>query len=115
MLIKHTKRERVAFDVHEWNDEVQAFVRPLNSFEALVFNDYARDFFDKSLTNAERFQAAFGAAKMALVDENDAPLLTDDDFEAVKYADFAPIFRVFSVVLTETTPKDGDAETAKKN
>ena len=114
MLIKHTKRERVAFDIKEWNDDVKAFVKPLDSFEALVFNDYARDFFDKSLSNEERFQAAFNAAKLALVDESDAPLLTDDDFESVRYASFTPLFRVFSAVLKDTAPGD-DVPSAKKN
>ncbi|MGI6400836.1 MAG: hypothetical protein ACOX0A_01755 [Thermoguttaceae bacterium] len=115
MLIKHVKKERTPFDLHEWNDEIKAFVKPLTTFEALVFNDYAREFFDKEKSCEERFEAAFQAAKMVLVDEDGAPLLTDDDVDAVKYADFAPIFRVFSAVLTDTVPQDGEAETAKKN
>lgn len=115
MLIRHVKKERAEFDLHEWNGDVAAFVKPLTTFEALVFNDYARDFFNREKSCEERFDAAFQAAKMVLVDENGAPLLTDDDAETVKYASFAPIFRVFSVVLSETTPKDGEAETAKKN
>ncbi|MBR4753138.1 MAG: hypothetical protein IK077_15400 [Thermoguttaceae bacterium] len=114
MLIKHTKRERAAFDICEWNEDVKAFIRPLDSFEAFVFNDYARDFFDKELSNEERFTAAFNAAKLVLVDENDAPLLTDDDFESVRYASFAPLFRVFSAVLKDTAPND-DVPSAKKN
>lgn len=114
MLIKHIKRERVEFDVSEWNDEIQAYVKPMNSLEALVFNDYARDFFDKSLSVDERFLAAFNAAKMALVDGGGAPLLTDDDFDAIKYASFTPLFRVFNVVLNETAKGDS-VESAKKN
>lgn len=114
MLIKHTKRVRVPFDVKEWNDEIRAFIKPLDSFEGLVFNDYARDFFDKSLSNEDRFYAAFQAAKLALVDEENAPLLTDDDFESVRYASFTPLFRVFSAVLKDTAPGD-DVPGAKKN
>lgn len=117
MLIRHVKRERTEFDVHEWNGTVQAYVKAIDSFEALVFNDFARDFFDRSLSCEERFKAAFSAAKMVLVDAQNKPLLTDDDYEAIRYADFAPIFRVFTVVLNETAPTDDDApvESAKKN
>ena len=114
MLIRHVKKERTEFDIHEWNGAVSAYVKPLTTFEALVFNDYARDFFDRGKSCEERFDAAFQAAKMVLIDENGAPLLTDDDAEAVKYADFAPIFRVFNAVLSETA-KDDDVERAKKN
>lgn len=114
MLIKHIVRERVEFDIRDWNDEVKAFVKPLDSFEALVFNDYARDFFDKSQTNEDRFIAIFNAAKLVLVDENNAPLLNDDDFESIRYASFAPLFRLLSVVLASTAPTD-EAPTAKKN
>lgn len=114
MLIKQMRRERAPLDIREWNEEVKAYVRSLDSFEGLVFNDYIRDFFDKNLGHEERFAAAFSAAKLALVNEENEPLLTDDDFEAVRYASFAPLFRMISVVLSETAPGE-EADTAKKN
>ena len=114
MIIKHTKPERVEFDVKEWNDEVKAYIKPLDTMEALVFNDYVRDFFDKTLSNEERFNSAFQAAKIALVGEDNEPLLTDDDFESVRFASFKPLFRVLAGVLEVTAPGKS-VPSAKKN
>ncbi|MBQ4203729.1 MAG: hypothetical protein II655_08525, partial [Thermoguttaceae bacterium] len=50
---------------------------------------------DGDMSDEERFAAAFNAAKMALVDENGAPLLVEDDRAAIRAASFLPLYRIF--------------------
>ena len=40
MQIKPLPQTPRRVDISEWNDETEAFLRPMNGFEALVFNDY---------------------------------------------------------------------------
>lgn len=105
--------ELTPINVSEWNEEIDAYMRPLGGFEQLVFNDYFLEFYNKDAENNARFNAGFNAALMTLVDAEGNALLTEDDRELVKRASFTPIFRVFTQGLKTTD--DGDLETAKKN
>ena len=111
MEIKKRKSEKTPFDIKEWNEEVNAFIRPLNGFEALVFNDYFYQFYNRTNEAKERYNAGFDAAKLCLVDENDTPLLVEDDREIIEDASFAPLFRLFAEVLKDTDEPEG----TKKN
>ena len=113
MKIKQFETEKTPFDVSEWNDEIKAFVKPLNGFERLILNDFFLTFYAKSREPEERFDAAFRAALLALVDENDAPLFSESDRDAVRAGSFLPFFRLFSTALNF---KSGESlETFKKN
>lgn len=111
MEIKVRNQERRKIDIREWNDEVVAYIRPLNGFEQLIFNDDFLTFCDKSRSYEERFKAGFDAAKMSLVMEDNAPLLTDDDAEIMKNASVVPFYRLFNALFSE----GAEIETAKKN
>lgn len=111
MKIKATSQERRKIDIREWNDEVAAYIRPLNGFEQLIFNDSFLVFYDKDRSFEERLKAGFEAAKMALVMEDNAPLLTDDDAETMKNASVVPFYRLFNMQFSG----GGEIETAKKN
>lgn len=39
MQIKTIPQERAKMNISEWNEETPAYIRPLNGFEQLVFND----------------------------------------------------------------------------
>lgn len=110
MQIKTIPQERAKMNISEWNEETPAYIRPLNGFEQLVFNDYFIVFFSESRPYEERYEAGFKAAKMALVGEDNAPLLTDDDKDVIKNASVMPIFRLFNTVLASQSNFD----TAKK-
>ena len=112
MDIKRIEREKKPIDVSEWNETAKAFFKPLNGFEELVFNDYFIIFYDRDQPTEARFDAGFKAAKLALVDENDAPLLDESDRAAILSASFKPILRVFTTGLELET---GEIESAKKN
>ena len=86
MQIKTIPQERAKMNISEWNEETPAYIRPLNGFEQLVFNDYFIVFFSESRPYEKRYEAGFKAAKMALVGEDNAPLLTDDDKDVIKNA-----------------------------
>lgn len=113
MKIKQFETEKIPFDVSEWNDEIKAFIKPLNGFERLILNDFFLTFYDKNREPDERFDAAFRAALLALVDENDAPLFSENDRDAVRAGSFLPFYRLFSTALSF---KRGESlETFKKN
>lgn len=87
------------FNISEWNDEIECFFRPLNGLDALAVTDAFYAFNDKKRTAQERFNAAFEVAKLALVDADGRPLLTDDDREALQNASFQPITRMWQFVI----------------
>ena len=115
MKIKQFETEKTPFDISEWNDEVKAFIKPLNGFERLELNDFFLTFYDKENKDdpEKRFDAAFRAALLALVDENDAPLFSESDRDAVRAGSFLPFFRLFSTALN--FKKDEPLESFKKN
>lgn len=115
MKIKPLPQKPRAVDISEWNAEAKAFLRPMNGFEALAFNDYFIAFYRKENAPEERFDAGFKAALLALVDAGGKPLLVESDKAAVRAASFVPFFRMFSVGLAETAPDGEEFETAKKN
>ncbi len=113
MKIKALNQERRQINIKEWNDEVPVYIRPLNGFEQLVFNDYFLTFYSKERDYNERLEAGFNAAKMALIIEDGAPFLNDEDIEAIRNASVVPLYRLFNEVLAETRGEELD--TAKKN
>lgn len=113
MEIKQRKTTPRPVDVKEWNEDVRAFLKPMTGFESLAFNDYFLDFYSREKSDEERFAAAFNAAKMALVDENGAPLLVEDDRAAIRAASFLPLYRIFGAARAEEEGEE--VETLKKN
>lgn len=113
MKIKKLSNVKTELDVHEWNDEIKAFVKPLDGFERLIFNDFFVAFYNKENDPETRFDAAFRAALLALVDGNDVPLLEESDRDAVRAGSFIPFFRMFSQALK--SEGDEPLETLKKN
>ena len=111
MIVKSINQTKTPVDISEWNDEIKAFIRPLNGYETLYFYDLYYAFVDEKKTTEERWNAAFDAAKLALVDEIGAPLLQDEDREAIKNAAFLPLRRIFNAALQATQ----EVETTKKN
>lgn len=96
---KATEIEARPFDVTEWNPEQKAFFKPLAGYDALAVNDEWFAFNDKDRTREERFRAAYNVAKRTLVDDTGAPLLTDEDYEAIKAASFQPLARLWRYVV----------------
>ena len=113
MEIKKVSNEKKPFDIHEWNDEIKAFVKPINSFERLVFNDFFITYYNKSNDPETRFDAGFRAAMLVLVDENDNPLFTESDRDAVFSGSFIPFSRLFNLFIE--LENDEPLETLKKN
>ena len=112
MKIKTFNQEPRELNITEWSDEDKAFIKPLNGFEQLVFNDYFLEFYSKEHSYEERIKAGFDAAKMALVTEDGKPLLSDEDYELIRTASLRPLFRMFSQTMQEINNK---VESAKKN
>ena len=115
MHIKKQSQERREIDIKEWNDEVKSYILPLNGFEQLAFNDYFITFFSDQKSYEERYKAGFNAAKMALVGENNEPLLTAEDEELVKEASIIPFFRMFNATFSGKSEEGVEFETTKKN
>ena len=113
MDIKKISNEKKPFDIHEWNDEIKAFVKPLNSFERLVFNYFFLTFYNKNNDPETRFDAGFRAALLVLVDENDNPLFTESDRDAVFSGSFIPFSRLFNQFIEIDEGKELDS--IKKN
>lgn len=115
MKIKTFSGEKIPLDVKEWNEEVRAFIKPMNGFERLTFNDLFLVFYNKENGPEERFDAGFRAALLVLVDDEDRPLLTESDREAVRSGSFLPLFRLFNLGLGAENSKPKNLETLKKN
>lgn len=115
MYIKPQKNDKIEIDVSEWNDEVKAYIKPLNGFERLTFNDLFISFYNKENDPDDRFDAGFRAALLTLVDESDRPLLTETDRDAVRSGSFVPFFRLFNIVLSQYGDASKPLETLKKS
>lgn len=115
MQIKPRNNRAVPLDVSEWNEEVKAFIKPLDGFESLVFNDYFFEFYNKEADAKTRFNAGFNAALLCLVDENGAPLLAEEDRAAIEAASFMPLFRMFAERLRVADENGEELESTKKN
>lgn len=113
MEIKQIASKKIPFDIHEWNDEVKAYIKPLNGFERLVLNDFFISFYRRTNDPETRFDAGFRAALLALVTEDDQPLFTEEDRDAVRNGSFLPFFRLFDKIIENDDDKE--LETTKKN
>lgn len=87
------------FNISEWNDEIECYFKPFSGLDALAVTDAFYAFNDKKRTALERFNAAFEVAKLALVDADGRPLLTDDDRDAIQNASFQPFTRMWQFVI----------------
>lgn len=105
--------EKVEIDVKEWNEQTRAFLKPFTAYETLAFNDLALIYYDRENSVEERFNAAFDAVQLALVDVDGNALLSDNDREAVRGASFEPIIRTFTAIFKRNENKE--FETIKKN
>lgn len=101
MKIKTQKNEKVEINISEWNDEIKAYIKPLNGFERLTLNDFFVTFYNKENDPEERFDAGFRAALLSLVNSDDSPLLAETDRDAVRAGSFVPFFRLFNIILTQ--------------
>ncbi len=112
MEIKSAKQSPARpINISEWNDETQAFFKPLTTTERLIFQDLYREYLDRESTPLERARAGARAAVLTLIDAAGQALLTDADVPKLAEASYAPISRVFLLGL------DPDAEDSsfKKN
>jgi hypothetical protein len=116
MNIKPEKNEKVEINISEWNDDVKAYLKPLNGFERLELNDFFVTFYNKENDPEERFDAGFRAALLSLVDGDDRALLAESDREAVRSGSFVPFSRLFNVVLSQYGDgSNNGVETLKKS
>ena len=115
MFIKPQKNDKIEIDVSEWNDDVKAYIKPLNGFERLTFNDFFFFFFNKENDPDDLFDAGFRAALLPLVNDSDEPLLTENDRDAVRSGSFVPFFRLFNIVLSQYGDASKPLETLKKS
>lgn len=116
MKIKQLSNVRTPLDIKEWNDEVRAYIKPLDGFERLVFNDLFVTFYNRKNEPEQRFDAGFRAALLALVDDENRPLFTEADRENVRAGSFLPFFRLFNVALNSDGGANSEPlETTKKN
>ena len=115
MFIKPQKNDKIEIDVSEWNDDVKAYIKPLNGFERLTFNDFFVSFYNKENDPDDRFDAGVRAALLTLVNDSDEPLLTENDRDAVRSGSFVPFFRLFNIVLSQYGDASKPLETLKKS
>ena len=80
--VKQSSENR-KFDASEWNDELDVFFRTPLGVEQLIFNDLFIEYRNADLPVEERFNAAFRAAKMCLVDQDGVEILNDADAETL--------------------------------
>lgn len=114
MDIKKISNDRTPLDIKEWNENVKAYIKPLDGFERLVFNDFFVVFYNSKNEPERRFDAGFRAALLALVDDENRPLLSEADRDSVRSGSFLPLFRLFNVALNSVA-ESAPLETAKKN
>lgn len=114
MYIKKDEPQLIPINVQEWNDEIDAFL-DVRGFSVFLFNQRAMTFYNKDATPAEKFDAAFEAACLGLVDINDEPLLTEGDKEAIRAASFKPLVRMFNIYAEKILNPSETFETSKKN
>ena len=103
----HEKEELTPVDISIWNKEVKAYVRPLTGLEQLIFNDYFLDFLNRELPVEKRFDAAFKATMMALVNEKGEPLVVEESRPAFLKASAVPFLGIFSAVLKVEVVAEG--------
>ena len=100
-------------DVSEWDPTAEAYARPLNAIEQIIFHNYMFDFFNENLNFKTRFDAIFEAAKLILVDKSGAPLLTDADRDAVWAASPIPLINILKAG-TPTYNADNESDATRK-
>ena len=115
MKIKEVANNKTPLNIREWNEEEKAYIKTMNGFERLAFNDFFITFYNKHIDAETRFDAGFRAALMVLVDEEGRPLLSESDRDAIRNGSFLPLFRLFDVVIAAEEKKDEGLETTKKN
>ncbi|MBO4540392.1 MAG: hypothetical protein J5736_00235 [Bacilli bacterium] len=99
MEIKRVANKLTEVDIHEWNESVKAFIRPLNMGDRIHFSDLCQAFWDDKKTQEERSEAGALIAVFTLVDEKRKALLTIEDVEAIKNAAFEPISRIINTII----------------
>ena len=120
MEIKRVTNTLTEVDIHEWNDEVKAFIRPLNMGDRIHFSDLCQSFWDDKKSQEERSEAGALIAVFTLVDEKRKALLTIEDVEAIKNAAFEPISRIINAVILNQKEEDkkdvlgGEVKSMKK-
>lgn len=90
--------QKTPVDIHEWDPNCKAFVKRLNSMERVIYGVQIMQYFDKDLGAEERAEAGAEICVLALIGEEGSPLLTLDDVEKIKKADFMPMNRVFEIL-----------------
>lgn len=113
MEIKRVANILTEVDIHEWNDSVKAFIRPLNLGDRIHFSDLCQAYWDDKKTQEERSEAGALIAVFTLVDEKRKALLTIEDVEAIKNAAFEPISRIINTVILNQSEVKKDVEEGK--
>lgn len=106
-----TQDQKIPVDVHEWDPNIKAYVRRLSSINRETYRKLVRDYMSESLGDDERAEAGALICVLALVGEDGTELLTMDDVDRIKKADFMPINRVFDAITRQLT---GEEETGGK-
>lgn len=115
MEIKKEEPCLLPVDITEWNETQKAFL-DVRGFSVFLFNQRAAIFYNDKSTPEEKFKASFEAALLGLVDENDAPLLKEEDEAVVRQASFRPLVRMFNVYAERVLTNPAEPlETFKKN
>ena len=115
MEFKPQSEKRIPIDVHEWNDSIEAYLRPPRLVDRVIFWDNIATYYDKSLSADERSEAGFLIVIAALVDESGEPLLTTEDIPKLKEAPFEPITRTINALLNLADARGESAETVKNS
>ena len=103
----HKKEELTPVDISLWNKDVKGYVRPLTGLEQLIFYGYFRDFINQDLPVEKRFDAAFKATMMALVNEDGNQIIFEDARQAMTKASAVPFLGIFSAVLKVEVVAEG--------
>lgn len=96
--IKTASSQKREVNITEWTDEVKAFVKDLNVFERLVFEDQLNAYVSPDKSADERAEAGIAICLLALVGENGEPLFGPEYMEPLKKASFSPVTRVIQML-----------------
>ena len=101
--------QKTPVDIHEWDPNAKAYVRRLSSINRETYRKLVRGYMSESLGDDERAEAGALICVMALVGEDGNELLTIDDVDRIKKADFMPINRVFDAITKQLTGEEDEA------
>lgn len=100
MEIKKKSDQLIPVDISEWtDDDVRAFIRPLNIAEQIQFRDCFRTYIDETLPDIKRAQAGAAICILVLVDEAGDQLLSDDRIDDIVKAPMVVTGRILQQLM----------------